>query len=114
MPEYSYICEHCSNRFSLFFTIQNYVENPTCSKCNSLTIRDYQEDLSSLNTSVKKSDSELKTVGDLAKRNTERMSEDHKAYLYKKHNDYKETTVQKELPKGMTRIKKPAKTKWTT
>lgn len=114
MPEYSYICENCSNRFSLFYTIQNYIEHPECSLCGTPSIRDYQEDLTSLNMSVKKADSELKTVGDLAQRNTERMSEDQKAYLYKKHNDYKETPSQKELPKGMTRIKKPAKTKWPT
>lgn len=112
MPEYSYICEHCSNTFSLVFSIKDYVEHPICNICGESSVRNYQEDLSSLNMSIKKSDSELKTVGDLAQRNTERMSDDHKAHLYKKHNDYKEIPSQKELPKGMKRIKKPPKTKW--
>ena len=34
------------------------------------------------------------------------MSDDHKAHLYKKHNEYKAPAQQKELPKGMTRMKK--------
>jgi hypothetical protein len=64
-------------------------------------------------TSIRKSDSELKTIGDLALRNTERMSMDEKSHLYQKHNSYKETQEEaKPLPKGMSRIKKPPKVKW--
>lgn len=114
MPEYSYLCEKCSNTFSLVFSIRDYIEHPKCDDCGSKCIRNYSEDLISLNMSIRKSDSELKTVGDLAQRNSERMSEDQKAHLYKKHNDYKETPSQKELPKGMTRVKKQPKTKWPT
>lgn len=63
--------------------------------------------------SVKKADSELKTIGDLANRNRDRMSEDERVTLYKKHNDYKDQESQKELPKGMSRIKKSkSKIKW--
>lgn len=73
----------------------------------------YREDLSTLNGSVRKADSELKTLGDLAMRNTERFSDDHKAHLHAKHNAYKETPSNKPLPKGMTRIKKTKGVKWT-
>jgi hypothetical protein len=72
------------------------------------------EDIKTLNTSIKKSDSELKTLGDLANRNRDRLSQDHKIVLEQKHNDYKEEPSQKELPRGMSRIQKPkVKTKWT-
>jgi len=112
MPEYSYLCEYCKYKFSLFASIQNYKPNPTCEKCKNKCIRDYDLDLTTINTSVKKSDSELKTIGDLARRNSERMSEDHKHALYVKHNSYKDEKDLKPLPSGMSRVKKGPKTKW--
>jgi putative FmdB family regulatory protein len=114
MPTYSYICNQCSSDFELFFYIKNYEEKPKCPSCNSKeTNRNYTKDALTQNCSVKKSDSELKTIGDLAKRNSDRMSEDEKSHLYLKHNAYKFDGTEKELPKGMSRIKKPPKPKWT-
>jgi hypothetical protein len=70
-------------------------------------------DMLTINGSVKKSDSELKTIGDLANRNRDRMTDDHRTVLDHKHNAYKDNDAIKELPKGMSRIKKPKyKTKW--
>lgn len=114
MPNYSYICENCGSGFELFFYIKDYVSEPKCSTCKSKkTRRNYTLDASSQSCSVKKSDSELKTIGDLALRNTEKMSDDQKVALYKKHNSYKETQEEtKPLPSGMSRIKKPPKTIW--
>lgn len=112
MPEYSYICAHCNNSFSLFFTIDLYEPNPRCNKCKHQCCRDYETDLVTLNTSVKKSDCELKTIGDLAKRNSDRMSDDQKHALYMKHNSYKDEKDLKPLPSGMSRVKKGQKIKW--
>ena len=113
MPTYSYHCDNCSLDFELFFYIKDYIEKPKCNHCNSKkTHRHYVRDVITQASSVKKADSELKTVGDLANRNRDRMSDDEKAYLYKKHNSYKETTEDKPLPKGMSRIKKGKKTIW--
>jgi len=114
MPTYSYHCTKCSNNFELFFYIKDYVAEPKCAVCKSKkTYRLYTQDVLSQSCSVKKSDSELKTIGDLALRNTERMSMDEKSHLYQKHNSYKETQEEtKPLPKGMSRVKKPAKTIW--
>jgi hypothetical protein len=73
----------------------------------------YTEDVLTLSASIKKSDSELKTVGDLAKRNTDRMSDDEKNSLKTKHNSYKDNRPEDPLPKGMSRLTKPkTKTKW--
>lgn len=69
-------------------------------------------DLATQSSSVKKSNSELKTIGDLANRNRDRMSDDQKAALYAKHNDYKEHKEENRLPAGMSRIKKGPKTIW--
>ena len=115
MPTYSYGCDKCNNEFELFFYIKDYDPNPKCLVCKSAkTHRRYVLDVSTQNCSVKKSDSELKTIGDLANRNRDRMSTDQKNALYQKHNDYKEVEDQKPLPKGMTRIKKGKKTIWPT
>lgn len=44
-----------------------------------------------------------RTLGAVADRNGETMSEDHKQALRKKHNEYKDTPSTKELPDGMQR-----------
>jgi putative FmdB family regulatory protein len=113
MPTYTYCCSKCSEKFELFFYIKDYIESPQCPYCkDSLAERSYIDDVSSVQNSVIKHDSELKTVGDLANRNRDRMSNDQKQSLYNRHNSYKDTQ-QKPLPQGMHRIKKPPKTKWT-
>lgn len=120
MPEYSFLCESCDHKFSIFANIAEYTKlskskKIICSKCNSnLVSRDLVGDCATIAGSVKKSDNELKTVGDLANRNRDRLSDDKKQELYDKHNSYKEDKPTKELPKGMSRIKKPnKKIKWT-
>lgn len=114
MPTYSYYCESCANRFELFASIRDYKDTVKCDKCNQKATRDYQPDILSQSASVKKSDSELKTLGDLANRNRDRMSSDQIDSLNKKHNAYRETPADKPLPKGMSRMKKPNKIKWRT
>lgn len=113
MPTYTYFCDKCSKDFELFFYIKDYDPNPKCLFCKSKeTNRLYSADISSQYASVKKSDNELKTIGDIAMRNSERMSEDEKTHLYIKHNSYKEDISQKQLPSGMSRVKKQPKIKW--
>lgn len=114
MPNYSYQCNKCNKIFELFFYIKDYIENPKCIHCNSkTTTRCYIMDVATQSTSVRKSDSELKTIGDLANRNRDKMSEDQKNELYHKHNEYKEAGSESPLPKGMKRLKKQKKVKWT-
>lgn len=114
MPTYSYLCNQCDHHFELFSTISQYKPSPKCLRCGSKTTqRDYDTDMRSIINSVIKSDSELKTIGDLANRNRDKLSNDEKAHLENKHNSYKETPSDKPLPKGMSRIKKPShKIKW--
>ena len=112
MPTYTYFCESCNNSFDLFATITNYKETAKCPACQVSCSRDYG-DMLTLNSSVKKSDSELKTLGDLAQRNTERFSDDYKAELQRKHYDYKgKEDPYTALPDGMSRIERGPKTIW--
>lgn len=114
MPTYSYGCNKCKAEFELFFSIRDYQSEPKCSCCGSnRTYRCYIKDVATQNSSIKKSDTELKTLGDLANRNRDKMSEDEKIALHSKHNSYKEDTSQNNLPKGMKRLKKQPKIKWT-
>jgi putative FmdB family regulatory protein len=114
MPTYTYHCSKCEQDFELFFYIKDYIENPKCEKCHSKkTHRLYIKDVITQSTTVKKSDGELKTLGDLANRNRDKLSDDQKNELFSKHNDYKENKPDAPLPKGMSRIKKGKKIKWT-
>ena len=112
MPSYSYYCKKCDTTFEKFFYIKDYKERVRCEDCKATCQRDY-DDILTQSASVKKADSELKTIGDLANRNRDRMTEDQRIALDKKHNEYKDTELEKELPKGMSRMKKPKKKeKW--
>ena len=114
MPVYTFQCIKCQHSFELFATYSGYdAIKARCPECNSKKIeRSYQTDLQNIMGSVKKSDSDIK-LGDLANRNRDRMSDDHKAHLYRKHNEYKDPSHNKPLPKGMSRPKRKPKTKWT-
>ena len=113
MPTYSYSCNKCNKDFELFLSMKDYIEQPRCPSCNSVkTCRRYIDDVSTLNASVKKADSELKTLGDIANRNRDRMSDDQKQALSEKHNAYRDNEILKDLPAGMSRMKKQPKTKW--
>lgn len=98
----------------MFFYIKDYIEKPKCLRCKSnKTSRKYIIDVMSQSASVKKSDSELKTIGDLAKRNSDKFSDDEKHHLYMKHNAYKHDQKElKDLPSGMSRLNKPQKPQW--
>ena len=114
MPTYSYSCNKCHQDFELFFYIKDYISNPPCEACKDRdTYRLYAVDVATQATSVKKADSELKTIGDLANRNRDKLSEDEKIHLDKKHNEYRENQPENPLPQGMSRVKKPPKIKWT-
>lgn len=114
MPTYSYICEKCQCIFEQFYYIKDYIEQPKCSHCGcKKTHRSYQDDLARSSGFVKKSDDELKTVGDLANRNRDRLSNDQKIELHHKHNKYKEQSSSKVLPQGMSRMKtNKTKNRW--
>jgi putative FmdB family regulatory protein len=114
MPTYTYYCFNCDEQFEVFCHFSEYKETCECPVCkkNKDVNRLYCADAQTQFVSVKKSDNELKTLGDLALRNSERMSDDEKDHLFRKHNDYRLNESTKELPTGMTRVKPKEKIKW--
>jgi DNA-directed RNA polymerase subunit RPC12/RpoP len=113
MPEYTYFCSHCKINFSIVSSIKKYKDKIQCNVCGTICDRSYNIDLPTIHGGVKLGVSEIKTLGHLAQRNTETMSQDQKDELYRKHNSYKENAPEKPLPKGMTRLKKQPKIQWT-
>lgn len=113
MPTYTYYCNQCELTFEAFFSIKDYKEIILCEQCRARCSRSYENDMLTINSSVKKGDNELKTIGDLANRNRDRMTDDQRDELHNKHNSYKDQPSHKELPRGMSRIQKPKhKMKW--
>lgn len=51
-------------------------------------------------------DNSIKTVGGIADKNREKMSDDEKIALYCKHNQYKHEYPDRPLPNGMERGKR--------
>ena len=78
MPIYTYICEKCQRKIELIAHHSKYQKTIQCDECGSECQRSLRDDLTS--GFVKLSDHELK-LGHLAKRNSERFSNDYKAEL---------------------------------
>lgn len=109
MPIYTFKCDKkdggCGHRFEIVMSMKKYTINHLCPKCKSDKVtRDYQSD--QLTSFVKLDDDQLK-LGHLAKRNTERMSNDERVHLDYKNNEYKYNKKGGELPSGMKHIKSP-------
>lgn len=107
MPQYTFDCNDCKNKFEITCWICEYdacIKLLECPKCNSRNVqRDYITDKTT--TSIILADDKLK-LGELAKRNTERMSDEEKAALNYKHNEYLYNEPEHDLPSGMKRTRK--------
>lgn len=101
MPTYSIICNKCKHKFEIQCLICDYnavFKTIGCPKCNSLDIyRDYIAD-------GPRGFVARNTLGMLAQKNSEKMSNEEKAELNYKHNKYRFEN-KSELPEGMKRLK---------
>ena len=97
MPRYSFTCEKCGHNQEKFWLISEYDNNLKsckCEKCKSRKIyRNYQSD--NMYGSVR----EVKTVGQLAERNTKKMGR------YELENRLKEDKIPEEIEKRNKRQK---------
>ena len=104
---YTFICDNCNFQLESLQEIANYKSLKKCPECKKNKLyRDYAAD--SVNVSVRLGNDEIK-VGHLADRNTQRLSNDEKNELTKKHNAYKDQDISDKLPEGMSQIKKKDK-----
>jgi putative FmdB family regulatory protein len=113
MPEYSYACDECNHKWSIFCHRSEYRDKKKCPSCKKIKSvhRDYEEDnvYGAYNFSV----SEAKTLGHYADKQSKKYGkwkcEDMK-------RDFKTKKVQggAELPDGMSRMQKSdGGVKWT-
>ena len=112
MPTYTYRCNHCKIVFDTFQTVAKYTGKCKCPKCKKISKeRDYQIDLP--DGFVRLGTSQIRTLGHLAQRNAESMSSDQKAEMTRQFNAYKDTEPTKDLPHGMSRMRKNGKVEFT-
>lgn len=111
MPIYPYRCKNCRHAFEVFQSIHKYRTLHKCPNCKY----DALERIFVIGDAfVKLADTEIKKVGHLAQRNTEKMSDDQRQELHRKHNEYKYKEPEKDLPPGMTRVPRPKEgIQWT-
>ena len=107
MPEYTFICEKCSDHTSLVCAISEYSNKSKtirCDSCGGILYRDFAGDNIDAFISIGLSD--CKTIGQYADKQTSKYS---KEQLQDMKNNFKtkKTEGGKPLPKGMSRMNKP-------
>jgi putative FmdB family regulatory protein len=117
MPTYSFKCFEedggCGHSFEIVMGIKDYEDKQKCPICKKIKCvhRDYESD--PINAQVILGDSEIKTVGHLAGRNRDKMSDEEKDLLKKKnttHLEQRRLETNKNLPPGMKRLGLPEMT----
>ena len=110
MPDYTYYCQSCQSYFEKFSYISDYRDQETCPECETFknVIRALGYDMSTVHRNVVDGDDKIK-LGQLADRNTKRMSRDEKIHKFYEQNKYKYEGKDSTLPKGMTRVNKKDK-----
>lgn len=110
---YTFQCDNCSYILEKSMEISKYKALKKCPECKKNKMyRRY--DLDNISGAVRLANSEIKKLGHLAQRNTERMSQDQIDSIYRKNNAYKNkpNSAKKELPSGMSRVEKPENITW--
>ena len=113
MPEYSFYCEGCSNKWSLVSSISDYTPKQKCPECKKkkTVFRNFAED--EVYSAIALSLSEVKTLGHYADKQTKQYGkwkcEDLAAEFKTKKDEPTES-----LPDGMSRMERPTETtQWT-
>ena len=103
MPVYEYRCTKCEEHFEIICSMEEYEVIDDCPYCNTKSaVRVFSTQLGF----VKLAESEIKTLGHLAKRHSETMSPDEIAHIKHKNTAYRREGPDQPLPPGMHRIKK--------
>ena len=110
MPTYTYFCQNFQLVFEKFANISDYQDKEICPQCgySRKVSREFAQDAKTIHTNIITSDNEI-TIGQLASRNTKKMTRDEKIDKYYEHNKYKWEGPELDMPKGMTHINKTDK-----
>jgi predicted nucleic acid-binding Zn ribbon protein len=112
MPTYTFECVKedggCGEIFEEYMLMSDYSENnfPHCPKCQNRRFirRNFAADTT-------RGFVETNTLGSLAEKNTDKMSDDQKQVLYEQHHDYLINKNRPELPKHMQYLQDPSRFK---
>jgi len=114
MPQYIFRCDDCSQTIDLFCSMSEYdskSQSVLCPVCEKKTRRDYSGD--NIRGSVSISLSDCKTIGHYADKQTEKYGHRRVEDMMHDFKTQKEGGM-KELPSGMSRMKKSPNTiQWT-
>lgn len=108
MPEYSFLCENCDNRWSILCSMGEYTDKQKCPSCKKTetVFRNFEEDASTIYGAVTLSLSEVKTIGHYADKQTKKYGK-WKCEDMRKEFKTKKTQGGGELPAGMSRMERP-------
>ena len=114
MPEYSYICEKCDHRWSIFCHRSEYKDKIKCTSCNKKksVYRNFEEDevYGAYNYSL----SEAKTIGHYADKQSKKLGKNRVEDMIREQKTKKVDTLSGKLGDGMKKMDRPNNSpKWT-
>ncbi len=114
MPEYSYVCDNCDHKWSIFCHMSEYKSRKKCPSCGKIKTvhRDYEED--EVYGSYSYSLSETKTLGHYADKQSEKLGRRRVEDMIQEQKTKTKDTLSGKLTDGMTKMDRPKDAKkWT-
>ena len=114
MPEYSYACDGCDHKWSIFCHRSEYKERKKCPCCKKIkpVHRDYGED--NVYGSYSYSLSETKTIGHYADKQSKKFGKNKVEDMIQDQKTKKKDTLSEKLPDSMSKMSRPKDSpKWT-
>ena len=114
MPEYSYACDGCDHKWSIFCHRSEYKDKKKCPCCNKIkpVHRDYGED--NIYGGYSYSLSEAKTLGHYADKQSKKFGKNKVEDMMREQKTKTKDTLSEKLSDGMQKIDKPSSSpKWT-
>lgn len=114
MPEYSYACDHCGHKWSIFCHRSEYTDRKKCPSCKKIkpVHRDYEED--GVYAAYSYSLSEARTIGHYADKQSKKLGKNKVEDIIRNQETKRVDNLSEKLPEGMSKMEKPKDPpKWT-
>ena len=114
MPEYSYACDACDHKWSIFCHRSEYKERKKCPCCKKIkpVHRDYEED--NVYGSYSYSLSETKTIGHYADKQSKKFGKNKVEDMLREQKTKQTDSLSGKLNENMSKMEKPKDPpKWT-
>jgi len=114
MPEYSYACDNCEHRWSIFCDRSKYKDRRKCPSCKKIKTvhRDFEED--DFYSSIKLSLTEVKTLGHYADKQSKKLGKNKVEEMIRNQKTKTRDTLSEKLNENMSKMDRPKDPpKWT-